>query len=153
MWYVPAVAGQKCASWPPSISDACHPVYLLQCPGNKARNFRRAAAETLCRLLRGDLTLVDEIQQRHADVQGTDLETFLAGPEEDLGEAMDIQEKVGHSPRRGVPTYRRLLFHLSVFSSALCPAGCSHRHSLRGGTPSCQFRAPPCHLRAPPCHL
>ena len=72
---------------------------------------------------------MDEIQQRHADVQGTDLETFLAGPEEDLGEAMDIQQKVGGSPRYGVLAYRLLLFHLTISSSALCPAGCSHRHS------------------------
>ncbi len=72
---------------------------------------------------------MDEIQQRHVEVQGTDLETFLAGPEEDLDEAMDIQEKVGGGPRCDLRAYRLLLFHLTVFSSALCPAGCSHRHS------------------------
>ncbi len=58
-------------------------ILLPQCPGKMARDFRRTAAVTLCRLLRGDLTLVDEIQQRHSDVQGTDLDRFLARSEDD----------------------------------------------------------------------
>ena len=47
------------------------------CPGRAAVNFRRKGAETVCRMLGGDLTLVDEIQRRHAQVAGTAEQEFL----------------------------------------------------------------------------
>ncbi len=47
------------------------------CPGKAAVQFRRKGAETVCRILGGDLTLVDEIQHRHAQVAGTAEEEFL----------------------------------------------------------------------------
>ena len=46
-------------------------------PGKKAASFRRRGAETVCRMLGGDLTLVDEIQRRHAQVAGTAEQEFL----------------------------------------------------------------------------
>ncbi|KAA6423629.1 MAG: hypothetical protein FRX49_06201 [Trebouxia sp. A1-2] len=46
-------------------------------PGKAAVQIRRQGAETVCRLLGGDLTLVDEIQRRHAQVAGTAEEEFL----------------------------------------------------------------------------
>ena len=75
-----------------------HITVVVQCPGKMARDFRRAAAETLCRLLRGDLSLIEDIQQRHQEVEGTDLDTFLAAPQVTLGEqstdAMDTADNV-----------------------------------------------------------
>ena len=46
-------------------------------PGKRAAQFRRQGAETVCRMLGGDLTLVDEIQHRHAQVAGTAEQEFL----------------------------------------------------------------------------
>ncbi len=46
-------------------------------PGKKAASFKRKGAETVCRMLGGDLTLVDEIQRRHTQVAGTAEEEFL----------------------------------------------------------------------------
>ncbi len=46
-------------------------------PGKKAASFRRTGAESVCRMLGGDLSLVDEIQRRHAQVAGTTEEEFL----------------------------------------------------------------------------
>ena len=46
-------------------------------PGKAASQFRRQGAESVCRLLGGDLTLVDQIQRRHAQVAGTGEEAFL----------------------------------------------------------------------------
>ncbi len=47
------------------------------CPGRAATEFRRKGAETVCRMLGGDLSLVDEIQHRHAQVAGTAEEQLL----------------------------------------------------------------------------
>ncbi len=47
------------------------------CPGKTAVQFRRKGAESVCRMLGGDLTLVDEIQQRHEQLNGTAEEDFL----------------------------------------------------------------------------
>ena len=47
------------------------------CPGKAAVQFRRKGAESVCRMLGGDLTLVDEIQRRHTQVAGTAEEEFL----------------------------------------------------------------------------
>ena len=46
-------------------------------PGKTATEFRRKGAESVCRLLGGDLSLVDEVQRRHAQVAGTAEEGFL----------------------------------------------------------------------------
>jgi hypothetical protein len=48
-------------------------------PGNKAREFCRAGAEKVQRVLGGDLTLIDEIERRHEQVSGTAQEAFLLG--------------------------------------------------------------------------
>lgn len=47
------------------------------CPGKVADNFKRTGAESVCRILGGNLTLVVEIQRRHAQVAGTVEEQFL----------------------------------------------------------------------------
>ena len=47
------------------------------CPGKAAKEFRRQGAVTLCRALGGDLTLVDEIEKRHAEVAGTEVQKVL----------------------------------------------------------------------------
>jgi hypothetical protein len=47
------------------------------CPGRNAREFRVTGANTLCRALGGDLTLVEEIRARHADVAGTEHQAAL----------------------------------------------------------------------------
>ena len=47
------------------------------CPGHAAAAFRRKGAESVCRMLGGDLSMVDEIQRRHAQVAGTAEESFL----------------------------------------------------------------------------
>ncbi|CAM9232995.1 unnamed protein product [Pylaiella littoralis] len=44
-------------------------IWLL--PGKKAREFRHQSSEKVCRLLGGDLSLVAEIEARHADLQST----------------------------------------------------------------------------------
>lgn len=45
-------------------------VWLL--PGKKAHTFRRQSSENVCRLLGGDLSLVFEIEARHAILQSTE---------------------------------------------------------------------------------
>ena len=47
------------------------------CLGREATDFRCKGAETVCRMLGGDLGFVDEIQRRHAQVLGTAEEEFL----------------------------------------------------------------------------
>ena len=60
------------------VADAATLVEIAWlCPGDQATEFRRKGAESVCRMLGGDLTLVDEIQQRHAQVSGTAEEEFL----------------------------------------------------------------------------
>ena len=59
-------------------------------PGKKAASFRRKGAETICRILGGDLTLVDEIQRRHTQVAGTAEEGFL------LADVQGPQQAISH---------------------------------------------------------
>ena len=47
------------------------------CPGKAAVALRRKGAESVCRMLGGDLSLVDEIASRHTQVAGTAEEEFL----------------------------------------------------------------------------
>ena len=47
------------------------------CPGRAAKEFRRQGAVTLCRALGGDLSLVEEIEQRHGEVAGTETQAAL----------------------------------------------------------------------------
>jgi hypothetical protein len=47
--------------------------------GNKAREFCRAGAEKVRRVLGGDLTFIDETERRHEQVSGTAQEAFLLG--------------------------------------------------------------------------
>ncbi len=60
------------------VADAATLVEIAWlCPGRVAQDFKRKGAESVCRMLGGDLTLVDEIQRRHAQVEGTAEEEFL----------------------------------------------------------------------------
>ena len=60
------------------VADAATLIELAWlCPGHAAAAFRRKGAESVCRMLGGDLSLVDEIQRRHAQVAGTAEESFL----------------------------------------------------------------------------
>ena len=60
------------------VTDAATLVEIdWHCPGGAATDFRRNGAETVCRMLGGDLTLVDEIQRRHAQVAGLAEGQFL----------------------------------------------------------------------------
>ena len=57
-------------------------VWLL--PGRAARDFRRASAQTVCRVLGGDLSMVQEIEARHhalqTSVEGQATQSFLTPP-------------------------------------------------------------------------
>ena len=62
-------------------------------PGKKAAvQFRRKGAETVCRMLGGDLTLVDEIQRRHAQVAGTAEQEFLLADSQGNGTQVALPE-------------------------------------------------------------
>ena len=60
------------------VADATTLVEIAwMCPGKAAMQFRRQAAEKVCRMLGGDLSLVDEIQRRHSQITGTAEQEFL----------------------------------------------------------------------------
>ena len=55
-----------------SVADAATLIEVAWlCPGKAAVAFRREGAESVCRILGGDLSLVEEIQRRHAQLTGT----------------------------------------------------------------------------------
>ena len=57
-------------------------------PGKQAAEFRRQGARTLCRALGGDLSLVEEIKARHAEVANThEQAAFLGGTGVSVAEA------------------------------------------------------------------
>ncbi|CBN80320.1 EsV-1-210/211 paralog [Ectocarpus siliculosus] len=66
-------------------------VWLL--PGKKAHSFRRQSSEKVCRLLGGDLSLVSEIEARHATLQSTEqgreTQEFLLHGREEAVETFD----------------------------------------------------------------
>ncbi|CAM9109050.1 unnamed protein product, partial [Ectocarpus sp. 13 AM-2016] len=66
-------------------------VWLL--PGKKAHTFRRQSSEKVCRLLGGDLSLVSEIEARHATLQSTEegraTQEFLLDGREEAIETFD----------------------------------------------------------------
>ena len=62
------------------------------CPSKSAVNFRRKGAETVCRMLGGDLTLADEIQRRHAQVAGTAEQEFLLADTQGGGNHVTLPE-------------------------------------------------------------
>ncbi|CAN0350729.1 unnamed protein product [Ectocarpus sp. 13 AM-2016] len=66
-------------------------VWLL--PGKKAHAFRRQSSEKVCRLLGGDLSLVSEIEARHATLQSTEqgreTQEFLLHGREEAIETFD----------------------------------------------------------------
>ena len=66
-------------------------------PGRAAGAFRRKGAESVCRMLGGDLSLVDETQRRHAQVAGTAEEEFLLA---DAQGGDSAQQTVSH--KRGL---------------------------------------------------
>ena len=60
------------------VADAATLVEIARlCPGRAVREFRRKGAETVCCMLGGDHSLVDDIQHRHTQVAGTAEEEFL----------------------------------------------------------------------------
>lgn len=66
-------------------------VWLL--PGKKAHAFRHQSSEKVCRLLGGDLSLVSEIEARHATLQSTEqgraTQDFLLDGREEAIETFD----------------------------------------------------------------
>ena len=50
-------------------------------PGRRAAEFRRAGAATMCRVLGGDLSLVDEIRERHGAIGSEERAAWLEGVE------------------------------------------------------------------------
>ena len=66
-------------------------VWLL--PGKKAHTFRRQSSEKVCRLLGGDMTLVSEIDARHAALQRTEegraTQEFMLDGREEAVETFD----------------------------------------------------------------
>lgn len=50
-------------------------------PGKRAAEFRRAGAATMCRVLGGDLSLVDEIRERHGAIGSEERAAWLEGVE------------------------------------------------------------------------
>ena len=62
------------------------------CSGKAALQFRRKGAESMCRVLDGDLTLVDEIQRRHAQVAGTAKQDFLQADNQGNGNQVALPD-------------------------------------------------------------
>ena len=62
------------------------------CPGKAAVQFRRKGAESVCRMLGGDLTLVDEIQRRHAQVAATAEQELLLADTQGNGTQVALPE-------------------------------------------------------------
>lgn len=62
------------------VADAATLIELVwDLPGKPAREFCRASADKVRRLMGGDVSLVNEIEQRHSEIAGTDEEMFLLG--------------------------------------------------------------------------
>ncbi|KAG5178590.1 hypothetical protein JKP88DRAFT_158425, partial [Tribonema minus] len=58
---------------PSPVADAKTLVEIVfSLPGKAAREFRRTSAKTVCRVLGGDLSIVQEIEQRHHTLQQTE---------------------------------------------------------------------------------
>ncbi|CAM9726853.1 unnamed protein product, partial [Phaeothamnion confervicola] len=58
---------------PTPVADAKTLVEIVWAlPGKTARDFRRRSAETVCRVLGGDLTLAREIETRHCTLNATE---------------------------------------------------------------------------------
>ena len=73
------------------MADAATLVEIAwHCPGKEAASFKRKGAETVCCMLGGDLTLVDEIQRRHTQVTGTAEEGFLLAGNQGNGEQVAL---------------------------------------------------------------
>ncbi|KAK9816165.1 hypothetical protein WJX74_010518 [Apatococcus lobatus] len=73
-------------------------------PGKVAKQFRRASASAVCRLLGGDLSLVAAVEKRHAEIAGTMDETFWM----DQG-SVQVQGKVDEAILDdSIPTQARL---------------------------------------------
>lgn len=60
--------------------------------GKKAASFKRTGAETVCRMLGGDLMLVDEVQRKHTQVAGTAKEEFLLAGHQGNGNQVALPE-------------------------------------------------------------
>ena len=58
-------------------------------PGRRAAEFRRAGAATMCRVLGGDLSLVDEIRERHGALGPEERAAWLEGVEIGTNVAQD----------------------------------------------------------------
>jgi len=75
------------------VADAATLVEIAWlCPGKAAASFRRRGAESVCRILGGDLSLVDEIQRRHAQVAGTAEQEFLLADSQGNGNQVALPE-------------------------------------------------------------
>ena len=87
---------------PTPVAHLCTLVEIAWlCPGKNAKEFRRTGATTLCRALGGDLSLVDDIQRRHAEVAGTEEQAaFLAGTGVTIAEANGSVDELAVEERR-----------------------------------------------------
>ncbi|KAL8894682.1 MAG: hypothetical protein Q9207_008442, partial [Kuettlingeria erythrocarpa] len=75
------------------VADAATLVEILWwLPGKKVASFKRKGAETVCRILGGDLALVDDIQHRHTQVSGTAEEEFLLAGNQGNGNQVALPE-------------------------------------------------------------
>ena len=62
------------------VADAATLIELVwDLPGKRAREFCRASADKVRRMMGGDVSLVDEIERRHVEIAGTEEEMFLLG--------------------------------------------------------------------------
>ena len=62
------------------VADAATMVEIVWIlPGAHAKAFRRECAQVLCSVLSGDLQLAHAIEKQHHAIQGTQVESFLAG--------------------------------------------------------------------------
>ena len=79
------------------VAEAATLVELIMlCPG--AGKFRRKAAEYICRILGGDVTLIPEIEAQNEAIGGTDLQQFLlAGI---TPKRMELRDKARHGTKR-----------------------------------------------------
>ena len=76
------------------VADAATLVEIAWlCPGKAAMTFRRNSAESVCRMLGGDLSLVDEIQHRHAQIASTAEEDFLLADRQGYDKQQAVAQK------------------------------------------------------------
>ena len=112
------------------------------CPGRHAKEFRRTGAVTLCRALGGDLSLVEEIKKRHADVSEEEQAAFLEGTGVTAAEAngqalqersVSLEERLVALEERRVGVQKRkleILEHAADMLRSMAEREADARHRL-----------------------